>query len=593
MNNEDHRLRFPFDRLSPLNRPKNLAGKAAPPTRPGQSQPYRVAGNPVSTLPESAVANCYPGLELDHRNLDSRFFAGLIFIFTDSSDEFTGARLIDIDSSDPELAGETKTQIASFVSEFKPEDAWFLASIEQGSNGPLATRDSNGKPFSGLVVWRLVRSLEAALVRITLEKRGDRKGSRERTTKTFAGHRRVYMDADGRINAAYRPGELQQSLCAPWQHDFRDCTCLYWAANHPDIALGPSPANVGDLEHSPDSEAADPMIMWMRRDRDPDALTLPLRLQQEDRNLEIDYYEINQRWQQLNFVLAGRETPSVYVPDDTAVAVPFDTPKELEDQLVLAAGVELALAAEYLYAMYSLDENAGDSQTQADVLFAKHELLAIAVSEMRHLRWANQIRMELRHTGILSTDFVPVLSAGPRVPCGTKSRNRECIGGYRPTSMEPVSLPRLQDFLDAERPSGTFHGLYARVFSTLRSYHHVPFLTELASRIIADGVRHYSRFSEVRALLSRYLKTESGQAARGIVRSFQKDLAEDSSDYRVVRSLCKEIVTSLGEGYLKGDVEDAANIVRARTAMHDLDEECNRLAAQRPSIGVPLDKFLR
>ena len=30
------------------------------------------------------------------------------------------------------------------------------------------------------------------------------------------------------------PGELTQSLCSPWQNDYRECSCYYWAASRPD-----------------------------------------------------------------------------------------------------------------------------------------------------------------------------------------------------------------------------------------------------------------------------------------------------------------------------------------------------------------------
>jgi hypothetical protein len=51
--------------------PRNLTARAA----------YQVVGNPDSTRPEDAVGNCYPGLEADLRNLDRRFFPGLVFNF--------------------------------------------------------------------------------------------------------------------------------------------------------------------------------------------------------------------------------------------------------------------------------------------------------------------------------------------------------------------------------------------------------------------------------------------------------------------------------------------------------------------------------
>ena len=38
---------------------------------------YRAAGNPPSTLPESAISNCFPGLEFDFRNIWRRVFEGI------------------------------------------------------------------------------------------------------------------------------------------------------------------------------------------------------------------------------------------------------------------------------------------------------------------------------------------------------------------------------------------------------------------------------------------------------------------------------------------------------------------------------------
>ena len=86
--------------------PRNLTARAA----------YLVPGNPVITRPEDAVANCYPGLELDVRNLDRRFFPGLVFEFIarhDPSAPYTepmhyGAKLLFLDLySDPDLQQDT------------------------------------------------------------------------------------------------------------------------------------------------------------------------------------------------------------------------------------------------------------------------------------------------------------------------------------------------------------------------------------------------------------------------------------------------------------------------------------------------------
>jgi hypothetical protein len=57
--------------------PRNLTAQAT----------YLVPGNPVVTRPEDTVANCYPGLEIDVRNLDRRFFPGLVFNFVEPADQ--------------------------------------------------------------------------------------------------------------------------------------------------------------------------------------------------------------------------------------------------------------------------------------------------------------------------------------------------------------------------------------------------------------------------------------------------------------------------------------------------------------------------
>lgn len=582
MDDDKHRLRFPFQRLSPLNRPVKLGSPQAE-SAPFVHDPYRVAGNPVSTLPESAIANCFPGLEMDHRNMDRRFFPGLVFEFLDSG----GARLISVETSDPDLKGDLVKQISSFADEFKTDDGWFLASVALGSNDPIAMVGTDGTPLGGLTVWRLIRSLGENHIRIAIRTPGE--GARE---KKFEGDRRIYVNQGGQLHPVFKPGEMQQSLCSPWQHDFRDCSCLYWASNHPDIALGPSPATREDLEQSPDPQAADPMIMWQRRDRDPDAFTLPFREQADDRPHEIDHYELNHRWQELNFVLEGREVPLVYVPDDAKLANPYDTLSELDDSLKAAAQIELALAIEYLFAMYSLNDKIANDEIRGDIAFAKHELLAIAVSEMRHLRWANQIRLELRHAGMLEEPYEPVLSAAVKVPCGTKSKNTSCVNGRRPIEMRPISVATLQDFIDAERPSGTLHGLYARIYATLLSYKSMPFMTELAGRIVADGVRHYSRFSEIRAILSRYLRKAGSSDDMGITRDVILREPDDAI-YAEVRRLCDALKSALKRGYSTGDMEDASAIARARLTMHDLDLECNRLADLDESIGVPFDKLFK
>ena len=59
---------MPEEKLQPRNRTARLAQA-------------RAAGNPVVTELESGVGNCFPGLEIDLRNLDRRFFPFLAVDF--------------------------------------------------------------------------------------------------------------------------------------------------------------------------------------------------------------------------------------------------------------------------------------------------------------------------------------------------------------------------------------------------------------------------------------------------------------------------------------------------------------------------------
>jgi hypothetical protein len=54
-----------------------------------------------------------------------------------------------------------------------------------------------------------------------------------------------------------QPGELTQSLCSPWQNDYRECACYYWAASRPDFV---------NVEPGPDGLSSGQN--WMMKDRE-------------------------------------------------------------------------------------------------------------------------------------------------------------------------------------------------------------------------------------------------------------------------------------------------------------------------------------
>jgi hypothetical protein len=566
--------------------PLNLPARAA----------YVVPGNPVVTRIEDGVGNCYPGLEYDHRNLDRRFFPGLIFDFISQDDRdqqnlpLRGARLTGIDLGDPALTPELVGPLQSLGQQFDAASAtdlsrgaWYLHSIRQQDTLIVCEHmggDDTPTPFDGLTLWRLIRSVEPGEVTLTLAFRGP--SDEARNPVILSGRRRIYVESTGVIGLAYQPGELSQSLCSPWQHDFRDCGCTYWASNHPDIVLAEDRPGEDLL---PSGESGDPArattyIDWLRSDRRREA-TAAAQPGSIDRFFQMDHYEINQRWQELSIVLDRKEISSIYRAPLDIPAIPFSRPEELGQELHRLASLEHVLALEYLYSLYSLrSPNDPDMQDLRrrfpslpdDLVFVRHELFAIAVSEMRHLRWVNEMLAVLHHERILIGEFDPELGLAQDIPTepGNPPRRRE---------LRPLYPRTLDDYIAVEKPSGGVDGQYARVLVTLKLslYSEHLALYPTAARIIAEGMQHYSRFRQIRLVLQPY-----GQHELPYLRAMQRATREQAA---TALQLYKDILDLLFQGYDKGDAEESQFIAQARMKMFELDREAERLASQ--NLGVP------
>jgi hypothetical protein len=580
--------------------PRNLTARAD----------RQVVGNPVTTRLESGVGNCYPGLEFDQRNLDRRFFPGLVFEFISESDNSNpdvmrgGARLLRSELRDPDLnqannpvLSEVAQQLraalqgdpGNAISDGSTTSFWYLDALEQqGHQIPLfeMTPDGQKQPLDGLIVWRLVRSLEPGLVKIKLARRtAPNETPPAKIEVELNGWRRVFVDArTGTIQSVYQPGELTQSLCSPWQHDFRDCGCHYWASNHPDIVLGEDVLGEPTLPSgaSADPERANTPIDWMRSDRTPASRASALGTFRDNRPFQMDHYEISHRWQELAIVLKGKEISQIYRPPTAETANPYANPDELAAKLVELAGLEHVLCLEYLYAMYSLltpaeiDRNTWPKLGD-DLTFVRHELLLIAVGEMRHLRWVNQILWELDHTNIVTGNFGPALQVVTTIPVGN--------GNTRPRQLRPLDRATLTDFIAVEAPSSGIDGQYARVLATLRQPQYPESLYQLAGKIIADGVEHFSKFSEVQTILSPYYPDS---APNNFVPPYLRNIApapDDNVEAQQALTGYHRLIANLALAYASGDMEDAGSVITARQEMIGLDVIAKQIATN--GIGIP------
>ncbi|QEL13647.1 hypothetical protein [Limnoglobus roseus] len=216
--------------------PKNLSARLR----------YRAAGNPPTTTPVSAIANCFPGLEFDFRNLWRRIFVGIILHEADNLvvgvepgvsptiAALAGKRLVAVNGvaitaavTGPQVVGGPVTQLvpAAFL-----EWTNALADIvtRPGATVPCTFQDDD--PATGGPVG------PATVVDLTV---------------------RAILTEGAIARDAVQPGELTQSLCSPWQNDYRECGCYYWAASRPDY-VNVDTTGVASTGHN-----------WLQKDRDP------------------------------------------------------------------------------------------------------------------------------------------------------------------------------------------------------------------------------------------------------------------------------------------------------------------------------------
>lgn len=577
--------------------PRNLTARAA----------YRVAGNPDSTRLESGVGNCFPGLEYDHRNLDRRFLPGLTFEFISNGSTtpvppYWGGRLVEVNLRDPGFIPGSSPSIAEQtalstlrqqISESRigsrqfdaTSEAWYISAISQGGtridlSGPDA--DGNVVPFDGLTVWRLIRGLEPGAVEVELTARVMLDNLPIPEPITLSGWRRQYSDpATGVLSSAYRPGELTQSLCSPWQHDFRDCGCFYWASNHPDVV------QVEDLPGDPilpggqsaDSGRALTRVRWLRSERSAERSSEARETYGLNRPTEMDHYEINLRWQELPMVVGNKEVSSTFRPRPQDFASPFASADEMAQRIFELATLEHVLTLEYLYAYFSIhtpDEIPDGPLAQflrEDVQFLRHFVLLVAVSEMQHLRWANQLLWELREGGFIDpVKYGPSLGVSPTVPVCD-------VGGSRPRLLRSLTADTLKDFIAVERPSGQIEGQYSRIVATLRMDRQYPeSLFQLASRIVNDGNEHFLRFRDLQSVMNQYQGTPW---LRTIV------VGSGDTDPEVAAAMKSyfELIRNLRLAYPTGSITDRLHITAARESMALLQIQSETLAAK--GIGVP------
>ena len=513
-----------------------------------QAPPRLIAGNPVSTRLESGIGNCFPGLECDLRNLERRFFPCLEVDITDNLISIVGVEVEALPAAlrSKQLKKTAASHLRRIAAGLKSGQTFTLEKVHGtfGNYGSLTlTIDRLSEPTRGRSIrppdaWTAIRMLPEDLSVTVHARRTD-----VRSSKSFAitGRRARYLDHHGALAAAFQPGELTQSLCSPWTHDFRDCNCFYWASNHPDIAKPPLER---DAVESPDWNRPVP---WERADRTPGQV--PPSATALDSVTELDYYEINHRWQELNFVLASRELVEPYVPN-TLTAQPLKDHGVLEKALRYAAGVELAVVHEYLAAAFSFKNPAAlKGALRRAVIAANAEIMRIAVGEMHHLRVVNDVLKLFPNPDA----FEPALRVATVLPAaGTRKA--------RPVSVRAADPDTIDRFIDVERPSTSVDGLYSRILITLESLGTAP-QRQAIRTVMSEGEDHFETFQFIKEWLQPY---DPAQYLRAL--NMQPATAALAAHVRLQNKYL-QLLNQLYRGYSQGFPDGGEDIKQARASM--------------------------
>ncbi|MBE5179465.1 hypothetical protein HJ049_06415 [Vibrio parahaemolyticus] len=503
-----------------------------------------VFGNPVSSRLESGVGNCYPGLDLDIRNLERRFFPHLTVEIIISDNRLLISD-VDIDgvNANNRITTEQKVTYRKLQTQL------------QSNSVPIVELSSNFKEFGELTwdgtsfiapnstpepaltdIWTAIRLIPFDMP-ITL--RFDLANERVELN----ANRAPYIDEEtGALASSFSAGEMTQSLCQPWTYDFRDCGCWYWATNHPDTVQAEMPPGAQP------NTVFDRPTNWARAQKvDPLDGGPPVDSATRQRTTrEMGYYELANRWNELGIVLNGREQGDVYSPSKL-VAAPNPLPRDrVHDFIRYAAAVEHSVMTEYLSAAYSLNPNA--SQNVSDDVFATYnEVLRVAYGEMRHMRLANDLlRLWCEVEGL---PFEPVLAHAAELPAGG--------GNSRPVEFRSLNEATLDDFINIERPSFSVDGLYTRLLDSMRTY--APNLSPIVETIIAEGSEHFETFLYIKEWLM-------GHQENQYLLSLQQPNNSDA-EYVELRTQYHNVLSMLYTAYSKGM---PAGAIEVNTARHDM-----------------------
>lgn len=261
---------------------------------------YRSPGNPYSVIPRSAISNCFPGLESDFRNIWVNIFSGLVLSENDNyvisgkthegNIDVSGRRLVGINGKPTMVKGEGPVfpggDNVPLVTVDNPNGAVFMEWSNLIASLGIKQGDIVNLQFTPEPAWHPVLVTEDELKKDTQKY----PVYTAQMAKVFTSPKEQGAEIDPYL--ILNPGELTRSLCSPWQNDYRECACYYWAATRPDyvnVEPGENGLSKGD--------------MWLAKRRTGEYVPdnrVDTRL--------LSYNDLFQNWEgELNFIVKGKD----------------------------------------------------------------------------------------------------------------------------------------------------------------------------------------------------------------------------------------------------------------------------------------------
>lgn len=222
---------------------------------------YEAAGNPISSRPITSVANCCPGLEVDFRAVWRRMFKGIVLREYDNL-------VVDVDPDvkDPAikaLVGQQLLRVRFTEEGLTPQFLMFTPIKGPASSDPegeirlttqLNPQGVAAVEWSNALAAVVLKRRTAEYVYCDFTKNLPPEQSemmqeiceKPENYITMKFEVRKFFDEGTAVisKALASEGELTQGLCSPWQNDYRECSCYYWASARPDF-INVEPAGNG------------------------------------------------------------------------------------------------------------------------------------------------------------------------------------------------------------------------------------------------------------------------------------------------------------------------------------------------------------